>query len=524
MEAEIDFGQLGTIGVIADRPGNVLPPEAWTTANNMRIVDGVPRRLLGRSQIWGTPGVAPHFLMHIAAEAAPWWLYTSLTKGYVYDGSTHTNITRTSGGDYTAASTRDWNGTILGGIPILNNGADIPQFWASYSTGTKLANLTNWPASLRAKTVRAFGPQLVAFNCSKSGTVYPHLVKWSHSADPGALPSSWDETDPELDTGENDLPDVESGIIVDAAMLRGNMYVFKESSVWRMRYIGGRFIYAFDTYLETAGLLTQRCVVNLGRSGRQVFLTQDDLIIHNGSSQEGLLDSRWRRTLFNDIDVANYRNTFMFENPAYSEVWICYPAGGSTQPNRALIWNYQSGAGAFTTTDINFRNVAVGINENAEDGDWEVNEDEWEADEVEWGASERRRTIVCNTDSTKFLMLDSGNLNDTAGYTSTLQRTELALLGKTRTGTIQVEFKKQKMVRRIWINASGGPIHIRVGASNTVGGVVRWGPEVIFDPETQLYVDVLISGKALAIEFEVNDAVPWVLESYKLEFQVQGTF
>lgn len=523
MEAEIDFGQLGTLGAIADRPGYVLPPEAWTTAENARIVDGVPRRLLGRSQVWGTPGVAPHFLMHISSEAAPWWLYTSLTKAYVYDGSTHTDITRLAG-DYTGAQTRDWQGTIIGGIPILNNGTDIPQFWASYSTGTKLANLTNWPATLRAKIVRAFGPQLVAFNCTKSGTLYPHLVKWSHSADPGALPSSWDETDATLDTGENDLPDVDSGVIVDAQMLRGNMYVFKESSVWRMRYIGGRFIYAFDTYLETAGLLTQRCVVNLGRTGRQVFLTQDDLLLHNGSSQEGLLDARWRRTLFNEIDVSNYKNTFLFENPGFSEVWICYPSSGNEHPNRALIWNYQSGAGAFTTTDINFRNVAVGANENAEDNDWEGDELGWEDDETEWGASERRRTIACNTNGTKFLMLDSGYTNDGAPITTTLQREALALVGKTRTGTVQVDFKKRKFVRRIWLTATGGVVHVRVGGADTVGGSVTWGPEQLFDPATDLYVDVHVGGKAIAIEFEHHAADEFRLEGYKIEFTVQGNF
>lgn len=524
MEAEIDFGDLGTLGVIRDRPGYVLPPEAWTTAHNMRIVDGVPRRLAGRSQVWSTPGVAPHFLMHISSEAAPWWLYTSLTKGYVYDGTTHTDITRTSGGDYTAANSRDWNGTILGGIPILNNGADVPQFWASYSTGTKLANLTNWTSTLRAKVVRAFGPQLVAFNCTKSSTVYPHLVKWSHSAVPGSVPSSWDETDPSLDTGENDLPDVDSGVIVDAMMLRGNMYVFKEASVWRMRYIGGRYIYAFDTYLETAGLLAPRCVANLGRRGQQVFLTQDDLLIHNGSSQEGLLDSRWRRALFNDIDVANYKNTFIFENPAYSEVWICYPASGATNPNRALIWNYQSGPGAFTTADIDFRNVATGVNENAEDGDWESDENDWEYDEVEWGASERRRTISCNTDATEFRMLDSGTTNDGTGYTATLQREDLSLVGKTRTGKIIVDFKKRKTVTRLWINATGGPIQVRVGAADTVGGDITWTVKQTFDPATQLYVDFTIGGKSIAVEFETTAAVEWALEGYKAEFLIQGNF
>lgn len=520
----MDFGQLGSLGVVRDRPGYMLPPEVWTAAHNIRIVDGVPQRLLGRSQVWGTPGVAPHFITHISSEAAPWWLYASLTKGYVYDGTSHVDITRTSGGDYTAANTRDWNSTIIGGIPILNNGADIPQFWASYSTGTKLANLTNWPSTLRAKVIRAYGPQLVAFNCTKSGVVYPHMIKASHTADPGSVPSSWDETDPELDTFETDLSDVESGIIVDAQMFRGNMFVFKEAATHRMRFIGGRDLFAIDSYLETVGVLAPRCVVNLGRSGQQLFLSQDDLIIHNGASQQGLLDARWRRTLFADIDVTNYKNTFMFENPAYSEVWICYPASGSVAPNRALIWNYQSGSGAFTTTDINFVNVAQGINENADAATWEDTTDTWEADDLQWGASERRRIIACNPTDTKFVMLDSTNLNDTSNYAATLQRESLALVGQTRTGQIKVDFKKEKFFRRIWLNMSGGPVNVRVGAADTVDGPITWLDAQSFDPSTDLYVDIEMSGRAMSMEFSTIDAVPWALESYKIEFSILGNF
>lgn len=520
----MDFGQLGSLGVVRDRPGYMLPPEVWTTAHNMRVVDGVPQRLLGRTQVWGTPGIAPHFLMHISSDAAPWWLYASLTKARVYDGTSHVDITRAVGGDYTAANSRDWNGTILGGIPILNNGADVPQFWASYSTGTKLANLTNWPSTLRAKVIRAFGPQLVAFNVTKSGVAYPHMIKASHTADPGSVPSSWDETDPELDTFETDLSDVESGFIVDAQLFRGNMYVFKEAAIHRMRFIGGRDIFAIDSYLETVGALAPRCVVNLGRSGQQIFLSQDDLIIHNGASQQGLLDARWRRTLFADIDVTNYKNTFMFENPQYSEVWICYPSSGSSVPNRALIWNYQSGSGAFTTTDINFVNVAQGINENAESSDWEATTDTWEDDDLQWGASERRRLIACNPTDTKFLMLDSGNQNDGVNYTATLQRESLSLVGQTRTGQIKVDFKKEKMTRRLYLDMSGGPVNVRMGAADTVDGPITWSDYEVFDPDTDLYVDIIVSGKAISIEISSIDAVPWALEGYKLEFMVQGNF
>ena len=214
---ELDLNDSASRGVVRDEPAHLLPPEVWTTALNMYSKGLSLAKFPGWVQIFGTPGVAPHFALPVLSPSQAFWLYTSLTKGYVYDGSAHTNITRQTAAvdvDYTATATRQWNGTLFGGIPILNNGIDVPQFWGTLSVGTKLANLTNWPATLRAAVVRAFGAYLIAIYITDAGTVYPHLVKWSSEAtDPGTLPGSWDETDETVDTGEYDLPDTNAGLL-----------------------------------------------------------------------------------------------------------------------------------------------------------------------------------------------------------------------------------------------------------------------------------------------------------------------
>jgi hypothetical protein len=147
-----------------------------------------------------------------------------------------------------------------------------------------------------------------------------------------------------------------------------------------------------------------------------------------------------------------------------------------------------------------------------------------EANDELWGVSERRQSIACNTGSTKFLALDSGLTFDGEAFSATLQREALSLVGKTRTGQIVVDYKKIKMFKRLWIKATGGPIHVRVGAAMLVDGPITWQPQVTFDPETDVYVDLIVTGRALAVEFETTDSVPWTLESYKVEFNVQGNF
>jgi hypothetical protein len=475
---DIEINDAGVLGSIADTPAHLLPPEAWTLALNMHVVDRGMEKLLGEEQIFGTPGVAPHFLMPVQTAVATFWLYTSLTKAFGYDGTTHTDITRGGGGganDYTASNTRDWNGTLLGGVPIINNGADIPQFWSPVALGTDLQNLTNWPGTLRAKIVRAFGPFLMAFRCTKSGTAFPHMVKWSHPADPGSVPSSWDETDATKDTGEVDLADVQAGLIQDALPLGDTMYIYKEGSVWKCRFIGGRSIFDFGkaAWLPTIGLLAPRCVAITGDGTKHVWATQDDIMWHNGNRVQSILNERQRKRLFNEIDTINFENCFMFANPFNTEMYFCYPSSGQTNPDKALIMNYAAGEiWPITERDgVTFRNAAIGDIEGAADEDWEANENEWEVDDGPWSTIERRRVVLAGTDTTKFFNLDKGPTRNGAVFTGTLRREGLSVLGKKRNGEWIVDFNRRKMVDAVWPKAeSGGSISIRMGGQELVEG------------------------------------------------------
>lgn len=521
MKADVEINDLGSLGLIIDKPPYMLPPEAWSTMENVRCVDQAVHKLKGHSQVFGTPGVAPHFAMYVTDQTQNWWLYTSLTKAFVFDGTTHTDITRLAG-DYTAANTRDWNGTILGGIPILNNGADVPQFWASYSAGTDLANLTNWPSTLRAKVVRAFGSYLVAINCTKSSVNFPHMVKWSHPATPGTVPSSWDETNQALDAGENDLPDTAAGLLVNALQLRGQLMLYKEGSVWRMRKVGGRLVFGFDSFIETNGLIAPRAVCLTPDGTRHVCLFQDDLVVHDSQRTAPLLTGKMRRALFRQIDVVNYRNCFLFANPEFNEVWVCYPEQGAVHPTRALIWKVD--AGQVYEATISFRNAEVGAVETGGGTVWAAAVGTWATYAGPWGSSERRRVIVCGTDATKFFQLEDTDQRDGVSFPATLQRTGLSIIGQKRNGEVIVDFKKRKCFLRVWVKARGGPFNVRLGVQEYPEGMVTWQTPVSFDPTTQNWVDFTGSGRAVAVEFSSTGNVGWELQGYKVEVAPAGHF
>jgi hypothetical protein len=517
--AEIEINDLATVGNIRDVPGYQLPPEAFTEATNLRFYNGGVETIGGAEEIFGTPAIDARFAMPVSDASQTYWLYVSLTEAYVYDGAVHTDITRVSG-DYTAAFTREWNGTLLGGIPILNNGNDLPQYWPAINISNPLEDLPNFPATLRAKIIRAFGPYLVAFNVTDTGVNYPHRVRWSHPADPGSVPPSWDITDPDYDAGQQDLADIESGVIMEAMGLGGRMFIYKEGSVWRMTPTASEFIFDFKPFLETAGILCPRAVAVTGDGMKQVFASQDDIMIHNGTSVESILTKKYKKYLFNQIDTTNYINSFMFTNPWFNEIWFCYPESGEAAPRRAIIYNYREGG--ISEATVEFRNVAAGVIEEATTDTWDTVTPTWTTYTGPWSASNRRKLVGLRHDTGQFVQLDSGITIGGAAINSTLSREGLGVVGRTRKNEWIVDFVKMKFISRIWVKASGGPIDIRVGFADTPDGSVTWTTAQAFDPSTQNYIDVETTGRALAIEFTAS--APFRIEGYKLVGQITGAF
>lgn len=525
--ADVDINDLASLGAISDVPAYQLPPEAWTSALNMRYSDGAPEALQGWTQVFGTPGAAPHFHMHVATQAANFWLYASTAKIWVYDGATHADISRTVGGAYNQPETASWNGTILGGIPLLNNGADVPQYRADMAAGTKFENLPNWPVNLRTKVLRAFGPFLMAVNVTDTGVSQPHTLRWSHPADPGTVPSSWDYTDATKDAGLKNFEDVQSGILVDAMPLRGTFYVYKQNSTWRGNSIGGRDKFDWKALYETSGILAPRCVVLSGDGERHVVATQDDVIYHSGGEPVSIVDKRQRSAIFSEMDAQNYVNSFLFSYPLMNEVWFCYPTSGNTHPNKAMIWNYKEGGerGVVSFADgITFRNASVGNIEGASSAIWDSGTDTWNDGVEQWSDFLRRRVVAAGTAATKFYNLDQGTTRDGVAFTSTLQRQGLSILGRKRSGEWIVNHQVRKMLQRLWPKIQGGPVTIRLGSQEEVKGPILWGNAVVYDPALSRVADNdPVSGAALAIEVSAN-STPWRIDGYQASIAQLGSF
>jgi hypothetical protein len=233
---------VGAVGVISDTDPVLLPPNAWTAAENVRFSNNEAAKITGHSNV-ATPSVAPYTLVPVVKGTTAYWVYAGLAKAYSWDGTNHTNITRQTTGvdvDYTGAISDYWNGGVLNGVLVLNNGKDAPQMWIS----TKLEALSwdsgnTWAAKgYTAKVIRPYKNFLVALDWNNGTTDYPRTVYWSNRADPNTVPSDWDYADPANDSGTAELA-ATPGWVLDGEQLRDAFAIYKEDAIHLMQDVGG---------------------------------------------------------------------------------------------------------------------------------------------------------------------------------------------------------------------------------------------------------------------------------------------
>lgn len=519
-------GEVGKVGLIADLKGHELPPNAWTSLQNARCAaDGIAK-IPGERTVLAAPTVRPYWLLPVPRPTEYFWIAAGLAKVYAFDASTSANITRQTAAvdvDYAATAQETWSGGVLGGVPVLNNGVDVPQMWTP-GLGNKLVALSNWPVSTTAKIFRTFRNFLVALDVTKSGTRYHTLVKWSHGADAGAVPSSWDETDATKDTGEYPLAET-AGACIDAVPLRDSLVIYKEDSIWTMQYIGGVFVMKFASITTGQGMPTKDCAVQF-RPGKHLFWSGDDLIMHDGQQMESILSDRVA-SVISGVDGSNYQSAFMVNNALQQEVWFCWgeDAANTGLATKALIWNWKFNT--FSMRDLNLTAfIAPGfIDESATGAAWGADSETWDADGASWdaGLSTRAQAQLLSA-QTVLRRLDVDN--DFAGtdYQALFERTGLGVPLKEGQPP---DISSWKLLRQVWPRVSGmvgATVWVTVGSQASVDAPVVWAAPQAFVIGTSSKVDCLVSGRLLAIRFAYTGAGDFAVHGYSLDVEFLGTY
>lgn len=513
----------GKFGVIQDLAPWELPPEAWSSGQNIRMVDGAVEKFLGSSSAGlATPTNPPIYLLPFSDDINLFWIYAAISSGstvgevHVTDGATHKEITSVSG-DYTGDLDNIWTGLVFGGIPIMNNGVEAPQSWdGDFATPTKFVDLANWPANTTCKSMRGFKNFLIALNITKSGVEFPRMVKWSTSAGNNAVPTSWDETDAAKDAGEFELQDT-TGSLLDGFASKELFYLYKDDAIWAMQFIGAPLIWRFFKITGQIGGISTRCMVDTPL-GQVVFGT-DDIILVNGTQITSLIDRKNRKAIYANIDGTNFGRSYVVHNWAKSEVWCCFPVTDSSIPDKAFILNYRTGACSFRdipdVMDMQYGLADPAVTPVGED--WDSDSAAWDTDSSVWNeklfSATSRRLVGAGNTNTKLYIFDDTNQEDGVNIDSFIERTGIGSEDQTLVKHASQLFPLME---------SSGPVNIQVGSQMTADEAIDWSSPVSFDPNTDHKVDIRKTGRLFALKIQSDTNISWRLNGYNMPLKIVG--
>ncbi|HNA84878.1 MAG TPA: hypothetical protein PLB04_04895 [Nitrospira sp.] len=520
--ALIPISPAGALGLNTDISAQELPLLAWTKIQNLRTRNAALERMPKEQVIYGTPTIESCFALFVKGQGMEnLWLYAGTSKVYCASSSGHTDITRSSGGDYNTTFRARWNGGVLAGVPVLTNGVDVPQMWLNPTSAQKLANLTAWDATERCEVISPFKNYLVALNITKSGVNYPTLVKWSHPADPGTPPPSWDETDPTKDAGEYPLSET-PGAVVDQLSMRDINVIYKKDSVWGMQYIGGEFIFRFFKIFDQFGIPSRGFMCQVDKA-RHLVCSGTDLLVHDGQQYTSIATDRVRKYLRN-IPEDSYAYCFMVSYQLQSEAWFCWRYDQSLEScDRALVWNWKDNSFTERILSPSYHHIAAGPvgSEALGIGTWDSDSGTWADDTTVWNdASAFPETAKLFGSGTSLLYLVDSGIGD-----STECIAERQYLGTPLKTGQPPDISSYKFCRRVWPRLTADTaldVEITLGSSDEIGGVITWKTPVTFSVGVDKKMDCTLSGRCFAIRIRSQAAGIWRLHGIDWDVDLLG--
>ncbi len=527
----VPIENVGEVGINKDVNAWSLPPNVWTDGNNVRAEHGAIQKSPGYVEVMSSCPVAPYYITNLQIGGANYWIVGSTAKIYVHNGSAWTDITRSSG-DYSATAAENWTSTVLGGVLIMSNGFDDPQFWALSSgvpsVSTRMADLSNWPASTECNSMRAFRSFLIALNVTKSSVPYTRLVKWSSQAATQAVPGSWDETSATVDAGEYSLDD-SRGAILDGKPLGDNFFIYKADSTYMMSYVGTPFIFSFKQVSPNIGALAKNCVAEY--PGGHFIFGNGDIYINNAQNITSILPIRMRDDLFNNINGDEVAKSFVVADSGNTEIWACYVSATNAtnaQCDKALVWNYSNNT--FTERDLpNLGMIGYGTEgDPLAPGSWAAATTTWASDTLNWNQSATtsffnlagKTLVFASPTDTKLYRHGSGNKEDDSNMTSYIERTGLTLDESGNNNPAMV--KRVSAIYPKMSVSSSNTVNVYLGHQMSTEEAITWEGPTTFNPNTQSKVSFRVTGKYIGVKFESTGDETWRLDGYALDIQNAG--
>lgn len=526
----VKIENLGDRGLNIDIPPFRIGVNELSFGKNIRASRGRLENFPGYT-VQTTAPIEPHGLFAFTKPDRAWlWMEAGLNEVYVYDGTTHYNITRASGNYVLNEDISRWTGGTIAGIGFLCPGTeDYPQVWADFNPLTLLVDMTYDPTqapgartwadlNYRAYAMRSFKSTILALNVARGATVLPATVQWCDFLAPG-------DTEPDFvprttnSAGEFPLTET-TGNIIDGAPLRDDFIIYKEDSAYRMSFTGdANDPFEFSRLPDYTRILNRNCIGVANEF--HILVSRDDVQVFDGNQFRSILEHRMREYYLTRLNADRQAQAFVAVLNSEMEVWICYPTteGGLTAvPTEAIVWNWHDDT--ISITDLpGCRDMDEGIivepqTDTFDDNGLTFDEDVLRFDQTPF---ELNRAFLVGAHGTSVSAFGDSNTEDGTPRECFAERAGLVLADG---GGQSIQRVHTLRTFKPYLQSTG-PVQIRIGAQATPTGNINWEPFQTFDPNTQDEINSRATGRFFAYRIRSNADVKWRLTDAELEYKLR---
>lgn len=511
-----DFDSMG--GALADLPPQSIPPNIFTEVNNVVFRNGALEKATGVAAELVTPPSAPFFLLPARDNQSVVRLFAVCgQKIYSYSGGSWRDITRGVGGDYPLAGNNEWTGGVLHGVPFMNIAGTEPQYW-DVAQG-KFANLANWPAGYSCSAMRSFKNYMLALDYSDGADRYPHNIFWSHPADPGSVPASWDIADPTKDAGTTPVSET-NGYIIDGLALGTQFAVYKENAIYMMQHVGAPYIFSFQLSSLESGILSRNCIAEVNNN--HVVFGRDDIYMFNGQAPQSIVNRKWRKEIFSYISDVNYRRAFVVALPETKEVWFCVPSGVS-QPTVAFIWNW--GTNCWSRRDIPASAHIIRGYTTQTGTTWDSVAETWSTITGTWKveSGRKRDTFLAGYADGEIYTLGAAETLPAGAMPAYAMHESYDFAAKQQPDPADLVKHVSKIRPRV-IAANDVVLNFQVGTQMNINDPITWGAVQPFTVGTDRELCLGANGRYISWKIYSDTDCTWRLEAIDFLLQLGGHF
>lgn len=510
--AFVPIQNLGQIGTISDLPANEIPENAFTSGRNITFRNNNIENASGYQQIYTAAVAGTGLINGLLGIRTPdalsrrWFFCTPTQIFFLASPSSPTDITRIDGlgakVPFTGTNFDKWTNFAFNGFAYFNNGVDQPYVYVDSALIfiISVVPLAGWDPTWRCKSIRAYKNAIIAMNMTEGSVNFPHLLRFSDTAAPGARPTQWTAL-PTNKAGSVPVAETQGGII-DGEQLGDSFIFYKQDSYYRMTLIGGNDVYRFQKISDSPGLLAPNCVVQY--PGGHFCLGNGDVYTHNGGPPTSLLEGRRKEELRSLIDANFIRTAFVTINQQKKECWVCFPVVGSGNPacTRAFTWNWETNVWADRNLPFSYIGATGQIDSNIFSSQL-INEND-------------ESLVIAGLDR-KLYLVNASNTENGTNMTQTITRQGLHFGD-------QLTYKTARAFIPNIVGTPGDVFSFRLGKQNKLTDPVTWGPSRTFTLGTSVQVSSMVTGRYHAYEMTYTGSNPWQLRSVQYELESRGRY